>query len=272
MAHRTPGSVCETFTTTGTGSVTLAGAVAGHETFATAGLANTDTFIGRSEAVDASGIPTGDFEEAVYTWTTGAVITRTTIIKSSNSDAAVSWAAGTKRMYPIHPAASVGGADTSPAQLTANTNDWAVLGTELSVVRFSTDASRDITGLTVGWPGRIAYLHNIGSFNAVLKDESGSSTAANRFALTGDLTIYPDMCIPLQYDGTTARWRSLTPSSQTINDLTELNPADPAADFLLVYDASGALTMKVKPNNLGLSGGSFSWGKTIHAAQGFAFI
>lgn len=50
------------------------------------------------------------------------------------------------------------------------------------------------------------------------------------------------------------RNRGTTPKS--VNDLTELNPADPAADFLLVWDTSAASSRKVKPNNLGLAGGS----------------
>jgi hypothetical protein len=50
------------------------------------------------------------------------------------------------------------------------------------------------------------------------------------------------------------RNRGTTPKS--VNDLTELNPADPAADFLLLWDTSAASSRKVKPNNLGLAGGS----------------
>lgn len=48
--------------------------------------------------------------------------------------------------------------------------------------------------------------------------------------------------------------RGTTPKS--VNDLTELNPADPAADFVLVWDTSAASSRKVKPNNLGISAGA----------------
>lgn len=98
----------------------------------------------------------------------------------------------------------------SPAQLTANTDDWAPTGiATATVIRFSTDASRNITGLTGGADGRIIVLHNVGAQNAVLKDET-TSTAANRFALTGDITIPADGVVALQYDGTTTRWRSVS--------------------------------------------------------------
>lgn len=54
--------------------------------------------------------------------------------------------------------------------------------------------------------------------------------------------------------------RHLGQAPQTINDLTELNPADPAADFVPVWDTSASATRKVKPNNLGITGGSLSDG------------
>ena len=98
--------------------------------------------------------------------------------------------------------------DISPAQLTANTNDWNPTGlSTASAIRLSTDAARDITGLQDGADGRLMILHNIGSQNAVLKDESSSSSAANRFALNADVTLGADQSALLQYDSTSSRWR-----------------------------------------------------------------
>lgn len=50
--------------------------------------------------------------------------------------------------------------------------------------------------------------------------------------------------------------KNLGTTPKTVNGLTELNPADPAADFLLVWDTSAGGSRKVKPNNLGLAGGA----------------
>jgi len=99
MVHIVADRVCETSTSTGTGNLTLAGAVAGFQTFAAA-MANGDTFFYCIEAVDANGIPTGDWEvgEGTYVSATPA-IARTTVLESSNADAAVNFAAGTKRIY-----------------------------------------------------------------------------------------------------------------------------------------------------------------------------
>jgi hypothetical protein len=102
--------------------------------------------------------------------------------------------------------------DISPAQLTANTNNWDPTGlADASVIRVSTDASRDLTGIVPKSPddGRALIIHNIGAQNLVLKDASGSSTAANRFALSGDITLGGDDACILQYDTTTNRWRAI---------------------------------------------------------------
>jgi hypothetical protein len=106
----------------------------------------------------------------------------------------------------------------TPAQIIADTNNYNPTGlSTASNLRLATDASRNITGLAGGSDGRIFILHNVGAFNFTLVDESGSSTAANRFALTSNQTIVPDALVALQYDGTTLRWRVLSSSAATID-------------------------------------------------------
>lgn len=108
--------------------------------------------------------------------------------------------------------------DTSPAQLTANTDNWAIAAT-VAVVRFSTDASRNITGVANGADGRILILHNIGSNNAVLKHDV-TSTAANRFYTpnNSDFTLSQNESVALQYDSTSSRWRVLAQADPSAAD------------------------------------------------------
>lgn len=97
---------------------------------------------------------------------------------------------------------------TTPTQITANQNDYNPTGLNRNYhIRLSSDASRDITGIVKGVDGQMFILHNVGSFNIVLKDESASSTAANRFALNADVTIAPDQSVSIWYDSTSSRWR-----------------------------------------------------------------
>lgn len=100
--------------------------------------------------------------------------------------------------------------DISPAQYTADQNNLnpANLGTA-ALLRISTDASRNFTGLTVGTAdGDLKFWLNVGSFNQVLVSESASSTATNRFT-GGDVTVGPSECAVLYHDPTTDRWRTL---------------------------------------------------------------
>jgi hypothetical protein len=88
--------VKETSTTTGTGTLTLAGAVTGFETFSSAiGNGNTTYY-----AIVANN---GAFEVGLGTVSAGA-LARTTIISSSNSDSAVSLPSGTKDVFCTQPA------------------------------------------------------------------------------------------------------------------------------------------------------------------------
>jgi hypothetical protein len=101
-------------------------------------------------------------------------------------------------------------ADITPAQITADQNDYNPTGlSTASTLRLSSDASRNITGLAGGADGRVLLLHNVGANAIVLKDESASSTAANRFALSADITLAADQVAVVQYDSTSSRWRAI---------------------------------------------------------------
>lgn len=98
MAHIWADRVAETTTTTGTGALTLAGAVTGYRAFSSV-CSTSDTVTYAIEAVDSNGVPTGDWEIGVGTYSGVNTLTRTTVIKSSNANAAVNLAAGTKNVF-----------------------------------------------------------------------------------------------------------------------------------------------------------------------------
>jgi len=89
--------VLETSTTTGTGAITLAGAVAGFRTFNTGLGLNilTDYVI---EGVDASNVPTGEWETGVG-YLSGATTLVRQIPKAGSAAVPVSFSAGTKRVF-----------------------------------------------------------------------------------------------------------------------------------------------------------------------------
>ena len=97
----------------------------------------------------------------------------------------------------------------SPAALAANTNDWNPTGlSTANTIRVSASGAIDLTGITApasAW--QVILLHNVGANTITLKDESASSSAANRFALDADDGITADTSRTLQYDRTSSRWR-----------------------------------------------------------------
>lgn len=90
--------VKETTATTGTGTLTLAGAVAGYQAFSAVGNGNKCFYC--IEAVNSLGVPTGDWEVGKGTYTSaGTTLSRDTVLFSSNANAAVNLAAGTKNVF-----------------------------------------------------------------------------------------------------------------------------------------------------------------------------
>ena len=132
MAHITKARVLETSTTTGTGDFTLAGAVAGYRAFS-AVCSTGDTVYYAIAAVDASGVPTGEWETGFGTYSASNTLTRTTVEESSNSNAAVNFSAGTKRVsMTTTPRAQVLGKQMMPwlaSALTVRTSNGAAPGT-----------------------------------------------------------------------------------------------------------------------------------------------
>jgi len=89
--------VRETSTTAGTGTVTLAGAVVGFQTFAAIGNGNVTYYT-------IAGQGTSEWEVGIGTYTSsGTTLSRDTILSSSNSGLAVNFSAGTKDVFVVYP-------------------------------------------------------------------------------------------------------------------------------------------------------------------------
>lgn len=90
--------VLETTTTTGNGTVTLAGAETGYQSFAVIGNGNTTYY---TIAVNGG----TDWEVGIGTYTSsGTTLARNTVLDSSNGGALVSFGSGTKQVFVTYPA------------------------------------------------------------------------------------------------------------------------------------------------------------------------
>jgi hypothetical protein len=137
--------VRETTSTTGTGAVTLGGAVGGFQTFA-AGIGNDNT------TYYAISINTeNEWEVGLGTLNSdSSTLTRTTVLESSNSDSAVDFAAGSKEVFctlPSEKAVYLDGSDDQVGGFTSLAADSSPqLGGELDVVTYDivSTSNRDI--------------------------------------------------------------------------------------------------------------------------------
>ena len=90
--------VREASTTSGTGTLTLGGAISGFQTFSVIGDGNTTYYT----IVDVS---TGSWEVGIGTYTaSGTTLSRTQVLESSNGGALVSFSATAKDVFCTYPA------------------------------------------------------------------------------------------------------------------------------------------------------------------------
>ena len=90
--------VKETSITAGTGTLTLAGAAVGFQSFSAIGNGNT-TYYAIADST------TGAWEVGIGTYTSsGTTLSRTTVLSSSNSGNSVNFSAGTKDVFVAYPA------------------------------------------------------------------------------------------------------------------------------------------------------------------------
>jgi hypothetical protein len=98
----------------------------------------------------------------------------------------------------------------TPAALGAGvTDNWAPSLVGFARLNVSGVATSEVTGLAGGTDGREMTLTNIGAENIIFRDESATSSAANRFALNGDVLLSPNESLRVIYVSAISRWSSL---------------------------------------------------------------
>ena len=126
--------VRESSSTSGTGTITLAGAATGFDSFASIGDGNT-TYYAIIDTI------AGDWEVGLGTYTaSGTTLSRDTVLESSNSDTLVNFAANSKDVICTYPAdksvfLAADGSLTLPGALSAT---GAVTGSNLNVSNWDT--------------------------------------------------------------------------------------------------------------------------------------
>lgn len=172
MSLKVASRVHETTTTTGTGTLSLAGAVTNFQTFvAGVGNGNRTTYT----IVDSA---TGAWERGIGTVTDGTpdTLSRDLVLESTNGDAAVNFAAGTKDVFVDHDPTMVASSWIDAATKAA---DWTLDVNDNGTV-FEIDITFDITAtlppladVWVGWSTTF-YMRECANVNKLIIDADGS--------------------------------------------------------------------------------------------------
>ena len=180
--------VKEQTTTTGTGTVTLGGAVSGFEAFSAVGDGNTTYYAIVHQTADEWEVGLGTYTAA------GTLLSRDTILESTNSDAAVNFSAGTKDVFVTYPSDKAIYADGSGnvGIGTSSPDAAAKLDVNGQVLVRSTGAAPDTT--PGGQYGFYIQPDSTGTVN-LMSYSSGGSTDIQFFTNSGGAAAVNAMTI-----------------------------------------------------------------------------
>lgn len=174
--------VQETTTTTGTGTLTLLGAVTGYQSFSVVGNGNTTYYTIASTS--------SEWEVGIGTWATGNTLARTTVLASSNAGSAVNLSAGTKNVFVTYPAgysvtAGGNGTNSEFAATTAIVFYQAAAPTGWTkATTHDNKAMRVVTGATGGGSGGTTAFTSVFTNQTPTITTSGLSAGATTLNTT----------------------------------------------------------------------------------------
>jgi hypothetical protein len=243
--------VKETTSTAGTGTLTLAGAATGFQSFAVIGNGNQTYYT-------IAGQGTSEWEVGIGTYTSsGTTLSRDSVLSSSNSDSLVSFSAGTKDVFVVYPSERAVYGDTvgnvtittnfQAARLTAadsTSNATLLYADAYSVSGANAVPMIDMSGIwnTTGEPTLVKYnvTNTASGTNSLLLDlqtsgtsrfkvdKNGNETITGALVIAGTLsgvTTVTGAAVSISggFTGTTGTITNLTATNETVTSLTVTN-------------------------------------------------
>ena len=257
--------VQETTNTTGTGTLTLAGAVAGYQSFAAIGNNNTTYYTILSGT---------DWEVGIGTYaSSGTTLARTTILSSSNSGSAISVAAGASvfATYPAKRSVNLDGSGNIPQAVTAGLGTTVLPGEMIyrldsTLAGANATGAQKILGVGVTLAGSTVY-----QFEGVFAFSKTAGTTSHTIGLSfgGTATLNN---IAYQANGQ-FNGNGFTTTTNNIANLTPLlfQTASNTVFTAAITTATEYVMMLVKGTVSVNAGGTFIPQYTLSAAPGGAY-
>ncbi len=215
--------VKETTATTGTGTVTLAGAAAGFQSFVVVGDGN-QTFYAIVDAV------TGDWEVGVGTYTaSGTTLSRTTVVSSSNAGSLVPFTAGTKDVFVTYPSSRAVYLDAAGSAVT--TLDIGTLGTSTANI-----STANITAGTVA----NSPVNNTDIVNKAYADAIASGINFHEAVGYATTSALPAVTYNNGTGGVGATLTANANGALTVDGYTFTSPTDDGTRILIKNQTNGA--------------------------------
>lgn len=243
--------VKETTSTAGTGTLTLAGASTGFQSFAVIGNGNQTYYT-------IAGQGTSEWEVGIGTYTSsGTTLSRDSVLSSSAGGAKVTFSAGTKDVFVVYPSGRAVYGDTvgnvtittnfQAARLTAadsTSNVTLIYGDAYSVSGASAVPMVDMSGVwnTTGEPTLVKYnvTNTASGTNSLLLDlqtsgtsrfkvdKNGNETITGALVIAGTLsgaTTVTGAAVSISggFTGTTGTITNITATNETVTSLTVTN-------------------------------------------------
>ena len=257
--------VKETSTTTGTGTLKLAGAVQGFQTFV-AGIGNSN--VTYYAIVNDSGT---EFEIGIGTVTDASpdTLSRTTILESSNSDSAVDFSAGTKTVFCTLPASKAVFEDADghvsvPHDLfvAGGLIDLKNDGGAVSQIKFYCESSNAHAQTLIGAP------HSEAASNTLTLPSTGDSTstllsATSTATVTNKTLTSPKVNEDVAVTSTATELNLLDGVTATTSELNILDGVTSTATELNILDGVTATTAELNYSDTGSSVGTVVASKVV---------
>ena len=152
----------------------------------------------------------------------------------------------------------------SSITLTSNQNNWNPTNwSSAAIIRVNCTTNSEVTGLSGGTQGRLAFIHNMGTATVSFLTENTSSTAANRFER--GVNLPPDNGALYRYDDTSDRWVLISTTVQRGSGINTQSGTSYTLDYADVgkyihFSNASAINCTVPPN----STTAFDIGDEIH--------